>query len=103
MFPYLGDRPVTEISAQDRLAVARRIESRGALPPAKHEHMAALADDPAQVAEILRATEAFKGGPVVHAAHAAGLGRPPGRAARRRQRGAAATAVKTAGGRTAFP
>lgn len=103
VFPYLGARPVAEISAQDVLAVARRIESRGAietahravqnvgqalryavatgravndptaalrgaLTPAKPQHMAAPADDPARVAEILRATEAFKGGPVVHAA-----------------------------------
>lgn len=103
VFPYLGARPVAEISAQDVLAVARRIESRGAietahrsvqnvgqvlryavatgravndptaalrgaLTPAKPQHMAAPADDPARVGEILRAVEAFKGGPVVHAA-----------------------------------
>jgi integrase len=103
VFPYLGARPVAEITAPEVLAVARRIESRGAietahralqnvgqvlryavatgravndptaalrgaLTPAKPQHMAAPADDPARVGEILRAVEAFKGGPVVHAA-----------------------------------
>lgn len=41
---------------------------RGALPPVKPRHMAAPADDPAKVGEILRACDAFKGGPVVAAA-----------------------------------
>lgn len=103
VFPYLGARPVAEITAPEVLAVARRIEARGAietahralqnvgqvmryavatgravtdptaalrgaLTPANPQHMAAPADDPARVGEILRATEAFKGGPVVAAA-----------------------------------
>lgn len=41
---------------------------RGALPPAKPRHMAAPADDPAKVGEILRAIEAFSGTPQVAAA-----------------------------------
>ena len=103
VFPYLGARPVADITAPEILAVARRIEARGAiesahravqnigqilryavatgratndptpslkgaLTPAKPRHMAAPADDPARVGEILRAEDAFNGGPVVHAA-----------------------------------
>lgn len=103
VFPFLGRRPIAEISAPEILAVLRRIESRGvletahraqqnigqviryavatgratndptqalrgALPPYKPEHMAAPADDPAAVGTILRAMDAFKGGPIVAAA-----------------------------------
>lgn len=103
VFPYLGMRPVAEITAPEILTVLRRIEARGvpetahraaqnvgqvlryavatgratndptaalrgALTPWKPRHMAAPADDPARVGEILRAVEAFNGGPVVHAA-----------------------------------
>lgn len=103
VFPYLGARPVAEITAPDILAVLRRIESRGvtetahraaqnigqvlryavatgraahdptgalrgALPPSRPRHMAAPTDEPARVGDILRALDAFKGGPVVHAA-----------------------------------
>lgn len=103
VFPYLGSRPVAEITAPEILAVVHRIEARGvletahrtlqnigqviryavavgkatsdptpalrgALPPVKHRHMAAPTEDPARVGELLRAIEAFKGGPVVAAA-----------------------------------
>ena len=103
VFPYLGDRPVAEISAPEVLALARRIEARGAmetahramqnigqvmryavatgraeadptaslrgaLAPVPTRHMAAPADDPARVGEILRAIEAFRGSAVVAAA-----------------------------------
>ena len=38
---------------------------RGALAPVNHRHMAAPADDPQAVGELLRMLDAFKGGPVV--------------------------------------
>lgn len=41
---------------------------RGALPPVKPRHMAAPADDPAKVGDLLRVMRAFKGGPIVAAA-----------------------------------
>lgn len=41
---------------------------RGALPPVQPRHMAAPADDPSKVGELLRAMQAFKGGPIVAAA-----------------------------------
>lgn len=34
VFPYLGSRPVAELKAPDILAVARKVEGRGALDPA---------------------------------------------------------------------
>ncbi len=103
VFPYLGRRPVSAITAPEILAVVRRIESRGtletahraqqnigqiiryaiatgraesdptpslrgALPPTKGGHMAAPADDPKAVGGMLRAFDAFKGGPVVRVA-----------------------------------
>jgi integrase len=34
LFPYLGERPVSEIKAPELLAVLRRVESRGALETA---------------------------------------------------------------------
>ena len=102
VFPYLGRRPVSAITAPEILAVLQRIESRGtletahralqnigqviryaiatarasfdptpslrgALQPVSKRHMAAPTD-PAAVGAILRALEAFQGGPVVHAA-----------------------------------
>lgn len=103
ILPYLGDRPVAEIAAPEVLALACRIEARGAmetahravqnvgqimryavatgraeadptaslrgaLAPVPTRHMAAPADDPARVGEILRAIEAFRGSAVVAAA-----------------------------------
>lgn len=103
VFPYLGRRPIAEITAPDILAVLRRIENRGvletahraqqnigqviryaiatgravndptqalrgALPAYVPQHMASPADDPQAVGAILRALDAFKGGPVVAAA-----------------------------------
>lgn len=41
---------------------------RGALPPTRPRHMAAPADSPAKVGELLRAADSFRGGPVVAAA-----------------------------------
>lgn len=95
VFPWLGARPIAEISAPDVLAVLRRIEGRGtldtahraggncsqvfryaiatgraerdpvpdlrgALPPAKGQNFAAFTE-PAKVAELLRAIDAFSG------------------------------------------
>jgi integrase len=102
IFPYLGSRPIVDITAPDLLQVIRRIEARGALetahralgncgqvfryaiqtgratrdlsadlrgalPPAKGEHFAAVTK-PAEVAEILRAIHAYKGSEVVSCA-----------------------------------
>ncbi len=95
VFPWLGSKPVAEITAPDLLSCLRRIEGRGALdtahrvhqncgqviryavatgrairdpsadlkgalPPAKHEHFAAITE-PKAVAELLRAIDAFRG------------------------------------------
>lgn len=95
VFPWLGARPIAEITAPEILAVLRRIESRGtldtahraggncsqvfryaiatgraerdpvpdlrgALPPARGSNFAAITD-PAKVAELLRAIDAFSG------------------------------------------
>jgi integrase len=95
VFPWLGKRPITDITAPEFLKVLRRIEERGAidtahrahqnfsqvmryavatgratrdpsgdlrgaLPAAKHQHFAALTE-PAQVAGLLRAMDAFQG------------------------------------------
>ena len=102
VFPYLGKRPVSAITAPEIRAVLHRIESRGtletahralqnigqviryaiaagratfdptpslrgALQPVSRANMAAPTD-PAAVGAILRALEAFRGGPVVQAA-----------------------------------
>jgi len=102
LLPWLGTRPVGEISAPDLLAVLRRIEVRGAvntahqakqtcgqiiryavaigkasrdpsgdlkgaLPPAKTRHFAAIIEPPA-VGELLRAMDGFKGTFVVQCA-----------------------------------
>ncbi|CAG4907405.1 tyrosine-type recombinase/integrase [Paraburkholderia gardini] len=95
VFPWLGARPIAEVTAPELLTVLRRIEERGALDtalrakqncgqvfryavatgraerdpsgdlrgalaPVKHENFPALTD-PVQVAELLRAIEAFRG------------------------------------------
>ncbi|MGH8580654.1 MAG: tyrosine-type recombinase/integrase [Gammaproteobacteria bacterium] len=38
IFPWLGDRPITQITAPELLAVLRRVEARGALDTAHREH-----------------------------------------------------------------
>ena len=95
IFPWIGARPVAEITPQELLTVLRRIEKRGALetahralsncgqvfryaissgraerdpagnlrgalPPCKGEHLAAITE-PKQVAELLRAIEGYQG------------------------------------------
>lgn len=102
VFPYLGRRPVSAITAPEILDVARKLEARGAvesahralgnigqviryaiatgrtefdptpslrgsLSPVNPRNMAAPTD-PVAVGAILRALEAFQGGPVVQAA-----------------------------------
>ncbi|MBP0594563.1 integrase arm-type DNA-binding domain-containing protein [Paraburkholderia sp. LEh10] len=102
VFPWLGARPIAEITAPELLTVLRRIEDRGALDtalrakqncgqifryavasgraerdpsgdlrgalaPVKHENFPALTD-PVQVAELLRAIEAFRGTLIVKCA-----------------------------------
>jgi len=102
IFPYIGRRPVTELTAPEILGVVRRIETRGALetahralqnigqilryavatghavvditsslrgalPPSQPRHMAAP-EIPEAAGSILRAMDAFKGGPIVSAA-----------------------------------
>lgn len=95
IFPWVGGRPVAEVSAPELLAVLRRIESRGALetahralgtcgqvfryaiatgraerdpsrdlrgalPPVKGEHFAAVTE-PTRLAEVLRALDGYQG------------------------------------------
>ena len=95
IFPWIGGRPIAEITAPELLAVVRKIESRGALetahralgtcgqvlryavatgraqrdpsgdlrgalPPAKGEHFAAVTD-PKRVGELLRAINGYQG------------------------------------------
>jgi integrase len=95
IFPWLGDRPISEILPKDILSCLRRIEDRGtietahrtlqicgqvfryavatgridrditqdlkgALPPAKGEHFAAITE-PKEVAELLRAIDSYQG------------------------------------------
>ncbi len=102
IFPWIGGRPVAEITAPELLAALRRIENRGALetahralgncgqvfryavatgratrdptqdlrgalPPAKGEHFAAITD-PQRVAELLRALDGYQGTPTVQSA-----------------------------------
>jgi integrase len=94
-FPWIGDRPVADITAPELLSVMRRMESRGALesahrmrgycgrvlryaiatgraqrdpsadlkgalPPARKNHRAAITD-PQHAAELLRAIEGYQG------------------------------------------
>jgi len=100
IFPWIGERPIAEITAPELLAVIRRIENRGALetahralsncgqvwryaiatgraerdlsadlrgalPPVKGEHFAAITD-PKRVAELLRAIDGYQGTATVH-------------------------------------
>ena len=93
IFPWLGDRPISEILPKDILVCLRRVEERGtietahrtlqicgqvfryavatgrvdrditqdlkgALPPAKGEHFAAITE-PKEVAELLRAIDSY--------------------------------------------
>lgn len=102
VFPWLGGRPIAEITAPEVLAVLRRIDDRGArysahkvrseisqcfryaiatgraerdpcpdlrgaIPPVKTEHMPSITD-PKEVAELLRALDAFRGTFVVRSA-----------------------------------
>lgn len=95
IFPWIGGKPIADITAPELLSVARRIESRGALetahralqncgqvlryavatgralrdvtgdlrgalPPAKETHLAAVTE-PAQVAPMLRAFDSYTG------------------------------------------
>lgn len=102
VFPWLGNRPIAEITAPEVLSTLRRIEGRGtldtahrasgncsqifryaiqtgwaerdpvpdlrgALPSARHGNFASITD-PARVAELLRAMDAFTGTLVVKSA-----------------------------------
>lgn len=95
IFPWIGGKPVADLTAPELLSLARRIESRGALetahralqscgqvlryavatgraprdvtvdlkgalPPAKETHLAAVTE-PAQVAPMLRAFDGYSG------------------------------------------
>ena len=95
IFPWIGGRPISEITAPELLAVVRKIESRGALetahralgtcgqvlryavatgrtqrdpsgdlrgalPPTKGEHFAAVTD-PKRAGELLRAINGYQG------------------------------------------
>lgn len=95
IFPWLGEKPIADITPPDLLAVIRRIEERGALetahralancgqvfryaiatsralrdtaadlrgalPPVKGEHFAAVTE-PKKVAELLRALDGYQG------------------------------------------
>jgi integrase len=95
IFPWLGNKPITDILPKDILTCLRRVEDRGtietahrtlqicgqvfryavatsrvdrditpdlrgALPPAKGEHFAAITE-PKQVAELLRAIDSYQG------------------------------------------
>lgn len=102
VFPWIGSKPVAEVSAPDLLSVARRIEARGrletahralqncgqvfryavatgraerdptgdlrgALPPTREKHMAAITN-PVEVGALLRAIDAFRGTLIVQSA-----------------------------------
>ncbi len=95
IFPWLGNKPITDILPKDILSCLRRVEDRGtietahrtlqicgqvfryavatsrvdrditpdlrgALPPAKGEHFAAITE-PKQAAELLRAIDSYQG------------------------------------------
>lgn len=95
IYPWLGARPIAEISAPELLAALRRVENRGAietahrelgycgqifryaistgraerdpsadlrgaLPPAKEQHFAAITEPP-RVGELLRAIDGYQG------------------------------------------
>ena len=102
IFPYLGSRPIADVTAPELLQVIRKIEARGALetahralgncgqvfryavatgratrdpsgdlrgalPPVKEQHFAAVTE-PTQAAQILRAIDAYQGSAVVSCA-----------------------------------
>ncbi len=102
VFPWLGERPISAITAPEILSVMRRVDERGArytahkirseisqcfryaiatgratrdpcpdlrgaLPPARGEHFAAITT-PREAAELLRAIDGFRGTFVVHCA-----------------------------------
>jgi integrase len=102
IFPWLGSRPIAEITAPELLAVIRKVEGRGALetshrelnicgqvfryavatgraerdpssdlrgalPPVKTRHLAAITD-PSRVGELLRMIDNYQGGLVVRCA-----------------------------------
>jgi integrase len=102
VFPWLGDRPIAEITAPELLAVLRNVEGRGAvetahrelaicgqiiryaiatgravrdpssdlrgaLPPVKDAHFAAVTD-PKRLGEILRMMDGYTGGLIVNCA-----------------------------------
>ena len=102
LFPWLGSKPIAEITAPELLNVIRRIENRGALetahralgncgqvfryaiatgraqrnlsqdlrgalPPVKGEHFAAITD-PKRVGELLRIIEGYHGSFIVNCA-----------------------------------
>jgi integrase len=102
IFPDLGARPISDITAPELLLVVRKIEARGALetahralgncgqvfryavatgramrdpsgdlrgalPPVKGEHFAAVTE-PAQAAQILRAIDVYQGSAIVSCA-----------------------------------
>ena len=102
IFPYLGARPISEISPRELLAIVNKVvdrgavesahrvlqncgqifryaivtgraetnpaaDLRGALPPTKVVHLAAITD-PVKIGPLLRALDAYKGTPIVRAA-----------------------------------
>ncbi len=102
IFPWIGGKPIADVTAPELLAVVRRIESRGALetahralgncgqvfryavatgraqrdpsgdlrgalPPFKGEHFAAITE-PKRVGELLRAIDGYQGTLTVHCA-----------------------------------
>lgn len=102
IFPWIGKRPIAEVTSPELLAALRRVESRGALetahrelrtcgqvfryavatgraerdpshdlrgalPPYRSKHLAAVTE-PDQVAGLLRAIDGYQGTPAVNAA-----------------------------------
>lgn len=102
VFPWMGDKPIADLSAPAVLTTIRRIEARGrletahralqncgqvfryavatgraerdptgdlrgALPPTREKHMAAITD-PVEVGALLRAIDAFRGTLIVQSA-----------------------------------
>ena len=102
IFPWIGKRPIKEITAPEYLAVLRRVENRGAvdtahrlrqigsavfryavatgraerdptgdlrgaIPPARGGHMAAITDSK-ETANLLRAIDGYRGGIIVRCA-----------------------------------
>jgi integrase len=78
IFPWLGSKPISEITAPQILEAIRRIEQlniletpcvdlRGALPASVVKHMAAFTE-PKEIAELLRAIDGFTGSLTVQCA-----------------------------------